>query len=110
MERGLRRVMIVIHDDFTGLLHAGGRLATRRQSSSRHPRIGVSGGCRVESDGVAQTPVSGSLRSRSSNPTIASESATIEWFRRGSRIGEIERSRQNERFELWLTTRLPSLP
>src|SRR5262249_56941283 len=84
----------------------GGRLATRRRSSSGHPRICVSGGCRVESDGVAQTPVSGSWRSRSSNPTIASESETIEWFRRGSRIGEIELSRLDERFELWLTTRL----
>src|SRR5262249_45703452 len=73
-----------------GFGFGGGRLATRRRSSSGYQRICVSGGCRVESDGAARTSVSGPSRSCSSIETIASESETIESFRRGSRIREVE--------------------
>src|SRR5262249_14514296 len=92
-----------------GFGFGGGGLATRRRSSSGHLRICVSGGCRVESDGVARTPVLGLLRSCSSIQTIASESETIEWFRRGSRIEEIELTRLDRGFELWSMNR-PSWP
>src|SRR5262245_65103271 len=84
---------------FDECFDGGGGLATRRRSSSGHLRICVSGGCRVESDGVVWAPVSGRSRSCSLIETIASESETIESFRRGSRIREAEHSRRNRFYE-----------
>src|SRR5262249_41266674 len=89
-----------------GFGYGGGGLATRKRSSSGHLRICVSGGCRVESDGVVWAPVSGRSRSCSSIGTIASESETIELFRSGSRILEVELPRLDGEFELWSTTPL----
>src|SRR5262249_24541402 len=87
-----------------GFGYGGGGLATRRRSSSGHLRICVSGGCRVESDGMVWAPVSGRSRSCSLIETIASESETIESFCRGSRIREVELPRLDGGFELWSTT------
>src|SRR5262249_33967959 len=58
------------------------------------------------SDGVVWAPVSGRSRSCSSIETIASESETIEFFRRGSRILEVELPPLDGGFELWSTTPL----